>query len=140
MSNIDKLAWIHIKDRKVLGARSKGKEAYYLPGGKRETGESDQQALVREIREELTVALVPETIEFVGKFAAQAHSKPEGVMVEMTCYSGDYEGTLRADAEIAELVWLTHTELVWLTHNDKSKCSAVVVIILDWLKERDLID
>jgi 8-oxo-dGTP pyrophosphatase MutT (NUDIX family) len=131
VSNIDKLAWIHIKEQSVLGARSKGKDAYYLPGGKRESGESDQQALIREISEELTVKLIPDTIQYVGTFEAQAHGKPEGVMVEMTCYSGDYDGTLQPDAEIAELVWLTNA--------DKDRCSAVVVIILDWLKEQNLI-
>ncbi|MFA0122432.1 NUDIX hydrolase, partial [Vibrio sp. 10N.261.48.A2] len=41
---IDKLAWIFIKDGKLLMVRSKGKELFYLPGGKREAGESDEQA------------------------------------------------------------------------------------------------
>jgi 8-oxo-dGTP pyrophosphatase MutT (NUDIX family) len=132
MSYIDKLAWIHIKDRCVLGTLSKGKDRYYIPGGKRENGESDQQALVREIIEELTVKLIPETLQFVGQFEAQAHGKPEGVMVRMTCYSGDYDGMLQANAEIAELHWLRH--------RDKDKCSAVDVIILDWLKQKNLID
>ncbi|MCC4820109.1 NUDIX hydrolase, partial [Vibrio lentus] len=31
---IDKLAWIFIKDGKLLMVRSKGKELFYLPGGK----------------------------------------------------------------------------------------------------------
>ena len=43
---IDKLAWIFIEDGKLLMVRSKGKELFYLPGGKREAGESDEQALV----------------------------------------------------------------------------------------------
>jgi 8-oxo-dGTP diphosphatase len=46
---IDKLAWLRIKDKQVLGARSKGKDAYYIPGGKREPGESDEEALIREV-------------------------------------------------------------------------------------------
>lgn len=132
MSFIDKLAWIHIKDRQVLGTLSKGKDTYYIPGGKRENNESDNQALIREIREELSVELIPETIEYVGKFEAQAHGKPEGVMVRMTCYSASYEGKLQANSEIAELIWLKHL--------DKNKCSAVDVIILDWLNQGDFID
>jgi 8-oxo-dGTP diphosphatase len=132
LSYIDKLAWIHIKDRHVLGTRSKGLDAIYIPGGKRENGESDQQALIREINEELTVNLVPDTLKLVGQFEAQAHGKPEGVMVRMTCYYADYDGTLQANSEIAELYWLKH--------RDKSRCSAVDVIILDWLKDRDLVD
>jgi 8-oxo-dGTP pyrophosphatase MutT (NUDIX family) len=37
----------------ILSTRSRDKDVYYLPGGKRELGETDVQTLVREIREEL---------------------------------------------------------------------------------------
>jgi 8-oxo-dGTP pyrophosphatase MutT (NUDIX family) len=40
--------------REILSTKSKGK--YYIPGGKRENGESDEQTLIREIAEELSVA------------------------------------------------------------------------------------
>ena len=36
MKLIDKIAWLLIKDGKVLSTRSFGKDAYYFPGGKRE--------------------------------------------------------------------------------------------------------
>ena len=54
---IDKLAWIHIEDGRILVTRTTGRKKYYIPGGKREAGESDAQALIREIKEELSVAL-----------------------------------------------------------------------------------
>lgn len=50
----DKLAWIYIKNRKILSTRSKGKNVWYIPGGKREKGESGKEALIREVKEELT--------------------------------------------------------------------------------------
>ena len=128
---IDKLAWIHIVERKILSTRSKGKDAYYIPGGKREQGETDLQALTREIREELTVDLLPETVRYMGTFEAQAHGKPEGVVVRMTCYTADYTGEIAAASEIAEVVWLEYA--------DKAKTSPVDHLIFDWLKERDLI-
>ncbi len=56
---IDKLAWLTFKDQQLLCARSHGKHIYYIPGGKREAGESDEAALMREIEEELAVALKP---------------------------------------------------------------------------------
>ena len=132
MPYIDKLAWIQIKDRQVLGARSKGKQIYYIPGGKRNIDETDEEALSREVLEELSVRLVPSTLSFVAQFEAQAHGKPEGTMVKTTCYKADYEGTLQANSEIEELRWLTHS--------DKHRCSPVNTIILDWLKEEDLIE
>ncbi|NUO34405.1 MAG: DNA mismatch repair protein MutT, partial [Dermatophilaceae bacterium] len=38
---IDKIAWIHLEQRRLLVARNAGRERFYLPAGKRETGESD---------------------------------------------------------------------------------------------------
>lgn len=35
---IDKLAYIYIKDHKVLTTLSRGKDTWYIPGGKREKG------------------------------------------------------------------------------------------------------
>jgi 8-oxo-dGTP pyrophosphatase MutT (NUDIX family) len=103
-SYIDKLALILVRDRKQLVARTAGKTAFFTPGGKREDGESDAQALVRECKEELNVEIVPETMKPYGVFQAQAFGKPEGTMVRMTCYTADYEGTLTASSEIEELV------------------------------------
>lgn len=129
---IDKLAWIHIKDRKILITRSKGKDTYYLPGGKREPDESDLEALIREIREELQVGLVPQTATYLGTFEAQAHGKPEGTQVRMTCYTADYEGELAPDSEIEEMAWFIY--------QNRELTAPVDKIIFDWLKERDLID
>jgi 8-oxo-dGTP diphosphatase len=72
---IDKLAWVCLKEGRILCARSKGKEMFYMPGGKREKGETDAQALARELKEELTIDIVPDSLKFVGIFEAQAHGK-----------------------------------------------------------------
>ncbi|MDQ5950102.1 MAG: 8-oxo-dGTP diphosphatase, partial [Patescibacteria group bacterium] len=61
MQHIDKLALIEIQDRKILMVRSKGKDTWYIPGGKRDEGESDEEALIREIKEELGADLLPDT-------------------------------------------------------------------------------
>lgn len=129
---IDKLTWIHIRDRKVLSSRSRGKDTWYFPGGKRESGESDEEALIREIKEELSVDLIPDSLQLFGKFEAQAHGHAEGIIVVMTCYVADYQGELKPDAEIEELAWLHYA--------DKPKSSAVDQIIFDHLKNHDLID
>ena len=132
MSFVDKLAWICITDRRLLVARSKNKDLFYLPGGKREVGESDQQALTREIAEELSVILMPDTVEYVETFTALADGKTDGTHVQMTCYRAEFSGTLQAAAEIAELAWVTSL--------DHDRCSLVAKIIVDWLKTRDQID
>ncbi|MDO8470770.1 MAG: NUDIX domain-containing protein [bacterium] len=131
---IDKLAWLHVKDRKVLVTRSKGKDAWYIPGGKREQGETDEQALLREIKEELSVDLLPQSLQYVETFKAQAHGKPKGTFVQMTCYTGEYEeGTLTPSSEIEEMNW-------FVSDTDPGILSPVDRIIFAWLKERNLID
>lgn len=130
MNTIDKLAWIYIQNGRLLCARSRGKDAFFLPGGKREQGESDHDALVREVREELSVNLRRDTLRPLHVFEAPAHGQPEGTLVRMTCFTGEYEGELRASAEIAELAWLTHT--------DADRMSLVTRIIVDWLRAQRL--
>ncbi len=132
MTEIDKLAWLHIKDKQLLGARSKGKDVWYVPGGKRDAGESDHETLIREIKEELSVDLVPSTISYANTFTAPAHGKPDGVYVKVTCYFADYTGDIKADAEIEEVTWLKY--------NDKARCSSAAVLIVDWLKAEGRIE
>jgi 8-oxo-dGTP diphosphatase len=63
---IDTVAWVHLENGRILCARPRGKDVFYIPGGKREGAESDLQTLRREISEELTVALLPGTVRHVG--------------------------------------------------------------------------
>ncbi len=128
---IDKLGWIFLQDSRVLCARSKGKDTYYVPGGKREPGETDAEALIREIEEELSVRLKPDTIAPFGTFEAQAHGKAEGVVVKISCYTAEYEGELTPASEIEEIAWLSY--------GDRDKISAVTQILFDRLHELNLI-
>ena len=132
MKTIDKLAWIEIKDKSILSTKSFGKDKYYIPGGKREVGESDEQALVREISEELSVTIDVNTIKYIGTFEAQAHGHAEGILVKMTCYAGKYSGELKANSEIEEIKWLNFS--------DKNIISEVDKLIFHHLKERKLLD
>ncbi|MFI4957351.1 MAG: NUDIX domain-containing protein [Gammaproteobacteria bacterium] len=131
MKTIDKLAWVYVKNKQLLGARSKNKDLYYIPGGKRDPGESDQEALIREIKEELSVDLKPESIVYASTFSAQAHGKPEGTMVKITCYFADFAGEIKADAEIEQVQWLSY--------QDRAHCSLIMQLIMDWLREDGLV-
>jgi len=132
MAFIDKLAWVRIEERRLLCARSRGKDAWFLPGGKREAGESDAEALIREVREELGVALRPDTLRPLRVFEAQAHGQPEGVLVRMNCWTGDYDGVLGPAAEI--------DAIAWFDSSDRGKLSLVGQLILDWLHEQGMVD
>lgn len=111
MKEIDKIAFIYLKDGKILSTLSKGKDAYYLPGGKREGSETDEETLVRECKEELTIDILKDTIKYYGTFEAQAHGKAEGVIVKMTCYMANFVGDLKPSSEIQEIKWLDYSNL-----------------------------
>src|SRR3989344_605624 len=129
---IDKVGFIEIRNRKVLETCSYGKDKWYIPGGKLEAGESDEQALIREMKEELLVDLIPETIKHYGTFEAQAHGKPEGTIVRMTCYTAKYNGTLSPSAEVEKLDWFDYSK--------RNDVSPVDQLIFDDLKAKNLID
>ena len=119
MKEIDKIALLYLKDGKILSTLSKGKDTYYLPGGKREPGETDEETLVRECREELSIDINKDTIKYYGTFSAQAHGKAEGVLVKMICYMADFDGELKANSEIQEIRWLKYSDLDKISPVDK---------------------
>ncbi|NGY61197.1 NUDIX domain-containing protein [Lentzea sp. NEAU-D13] len=126
---IDKVAWVHVVDGRVLVARSHGKDTFYVPGGKREPGESDVETLVREIREELSVDVSGP--ELIGVFEAQAHGRAEGETVRMTCYTATFAGELKPASEIAELAWFTTA--------DADRVSPVTRVIFSHLESSGLL-
>ncbi len=129
---IDKVAFLYWQDGKILSSRSAGKDIYYLPGGKREGGETDLETLVREVQEELSVAVDPETAVYYGTFEAQAHGKSEGVTVRMSCYTASFSGSLNPSHEIEELRWLSYS--------DTDKVSPVDKLIFEDLHEKGYIN
>jgi 8-oxo-dGTP diphosphatase len=124
-TTIDTIAWIHLEDGKILSTRSRGKDVYYIPGGKREPGETDVDTLTREIDEELAVAIIPATARHLGTFQAQAHGHADGIIVRMTCYTAEHHGTPAPSSEIEEIIWLSY--------RDRDRVAPVDQIIFDHL-------
>ena len=127
---IDKLVWLYIQDGKLLSARSKNKTLFYLPGGKREVGESDEQALIREIKEEISVNLIPNSIQYVETFSAPADGKSSDTIVKLTCYFADFKGELCPDAEIEEIDFIGY--------ENRTLCSLGSIKVMEWLKNQQL--
>ncbi|MFJ4963565.1 NUDIX domain-containing protein [Streptomyces sp. NPDC088729] len=127
---IDTVAWVRIEDGRILCARPRGKDVFYIPGGKREGTETDLETLLREVEEELTVSLIRETVVHAGTYEAPAHTEADTgvdtgvdadargqddadaapVLVRMSCYYGDYRGTLAASSEIEEVAWFSFAD------------------------------
>jgi len=118
-NEIDKIAFIEIHDKKILVSKSKGKSKFYIPGGKREDNESDEETLIREVKEELSVDIKPNTIDYFGTFIAQADGKRDGINVRMTCYEANYSRELKPSNEIEKIDWFDCSQLELVADVDK---------------------
>lgn len=107
---IEAVCWLHLEGGKALCTRSRGHTAYLIPGGKRQAWESEHQALLREIREELGVDLEAGSLRQVGVFEAQADGQPTGMLVRLSCYEGAFTGQPVPSAEVVEVVWLGYAD------------------------------
>jgi len=124
-----------IKDRKLLLAFSNNKQAFYLPGGKADQGESTENALRREVREELNVALDPEKVQFYTHITAPAFGELDGIIMEQDCFLYDLHQQPTPSAEIGDLRYFnTHT------YGDQPQQVPGVVMVMHQLQADGLID
>lgn len=108
---IDTVAWVRVENSRILCARPRGKDIFYIPGGKREGAETDLQTLLREIAEELAVTLIPASVRPAGSYeAAQPGAHPDRAVVRMSCYTADYRGALAPSSEIEEVAWFSYAD------------------------------
>jgi 8-oxo-dGTP pyrophosphatase MutT (NUDIX family) len=107
-------ALAHIRDRRLLQARSMGKDVFYMAGGKIDPGETPVVALHREVREELGVGIV--CFDELGVFQAQAYGHASGTELHMTCFTAVLDGEPQPTSEIAELRYFTLSEYAAMDH------------------------
>lgn len=132
MDIIRKAAWFPIQNRRVLFVRSRGNNIAYCAGGKLEEGETVIEALFREVKEEVGVALHPESVRYAETFTAPAHGHEPGTIVEIEAYFATGDGEPFPRGEIAELTWLSSA--------DGEKTTDTGRLILRWLFDRGHID
>ncbi|WP_425303584.1 NUDIX hydrolase [Nocardia wallacei] len=104
----------HVRDRRLLQARSAGKDVFYMAGGKIDPGETPEQALHREVREELGVGV--SAYRKLGIFECQAYGHAPGTALHMTCFTADLTGDPHPTSEVAELRYFTVGEYASMPH------------------------
>jgi len=99
---IRKIGLLVVRDNRILLCRkSRGTSLLILPGGKPEGDETEEQALKREIQEELGTTVG--AIEHFGRYEDEAAGDPRRVSISL--FTGTLGGEPRASGEIAELIW-----------------------------------
>ena len=101
-----KSAGIIIKNGALLVLRSKGKDTFYAPGGKLDSGETPKQALCRELQEEVSIAVKEDALTLFDCFEAPAHDKYGITLVMDVFFVNDYSGEVVASNEIEECQWV----------------------------------
>ena len=105
--DIHKAAGILIRDRKLLVTRAINKEFFVAPSGKLEGGESSEEALVRELFEELSIKINVPDITVFGSFEADAAGQTGRILQMEVFFVETWTGDIVADNEIEELRWIT---------------------------------
>lgn len=75
-----------IQQNKLLLAFSKNQQAWYLPGGKVDKGETSLETIKREILEELNLKLQPERLKFYAHLSSPAFGEEKNVIMEQDCF------------------------------------------------------
>ncbi|MGA8117783.1 MAG: NUDIX domain-containing protein [Actinocatenispora sp.] len=96
--------WVCVRDGRLLVVRPAGQDAFYLPGGTPEHGESLSDTTVREVAEETGVRLDPGSLRPLYEVTTDAYGRP-GTTVRLVCFTGDGTGEPTPDAEIEEVAW-----------------------------------
>lgn len=115
MAGLEVVAAIMVRDGRALACRraahKPGAGTWEFPGGKVEPGERPEEALAREIREELGVDVT------VGALVDRSEVPVGGRLIDLACYRADPVGPLpTASTDHDELRWVPVAELgdlVW---------------------------
>ena len=98
-----KIAGIIIKDKKLLMCRKYDEPHFIMPGGRVKEGETKEETLRRELKEELGIKL--KSMKPFKTWEAK-HFKDKNKIVKMETYFVEIEGKPKATNEINELAWV----------------------------------
>jgi len=98
-----------IRDNKLLLAFSNNKKAWYLPGGKIDAGETSEEALIREVKEELGVDLNREDLRLFAHISAPAYGEI-GLIMEQDCFLYPLLNDVVPGAEIGGVRYFSRSE------------------------------
>lgn len=104
--HIHKAGGILIRNKKLLVEKSVNKDFFIAPGGKVKHGETPEQALIRELKEEFGIKVDMKDLEKFGSFTAKAAGQ-ENRTVLMDCYLvKSWKGEPTPNREVEKILWI----------------------------------
>ena len=100
-----------IRDRRVLMVTARGRDVFYMPGGKIDRGETGADAAAREAYEEVSLRLNPANLSEMFEVITQAHGEPEGRLVRMRVFAAETNADPVASAEVSAVHWASTADL-----------------------------
>ncbi len=115
-----------IRDGKLLVVRERGTVKFLLPGGRPHEGESVEEALRREVKEELDADVEDASVTYYGTFEDVAANEPDTV-IQIAVYRGELEGGLTPSSEIEEVAWIGSRHKLTLAPSIRNKILPALV-------------
>lgn len=131
-SDIHVAAIALVRNRRVLMVTARGRDVYFMPGGKIDPGETAAEAAAREAFEEVSLSLDPVALTELFEVSVQAHGEPDGRLVRMRTFHAVTDAAPVASAEVSALHWATTADL--------DRCPPAGAEVLHRLAAADLID
>ncbi|WP_233279380.1 NUDIX hydrolase [Microterricola pindariensis] len=125
-----------IRDRRVLMVTARGRDVFFMPGGKIDPGETVRDAAAREAREEVSIELPTSALSELFVVTTQAHGEPEGRLVRMHVFGVDAAVAASVSPEPSAEVSALH----WVTAAAVDRCPPAGADVLQRLAALGLID
>lgn len=120
------LVTLNTKKDKLLLVRVRNNEKWFLPGGKIDNHETPEEALMREIKEELNVNLYTASIKYQVTIFGDAYGLQE--KVKLICFSADWDSIIIPSSEVSEARYIDWKKERYLL------APAVCNLCDEWLK------
>jgi len=106
MKKIFKVGAVIVSGRKFMVVREKGVKGYIMPGGRPEKGETKEDTLKRELKEELNADV--KSFSSIGTMEGPSLKKDTWVVQDV--FLTEITGDIKPQSEIADMAWVDSSD------------------------------